>query len=37
MPTKTTKKRMPPVAETVSQTNLGWLGGTIGFNLRIAQ
>ncbi|HEV2572063.1 MAG TPA: MarR family transcriptional regulator [Beijerinckiaceae bacterium] len=37
MPIKTTKKRMPAAAETPSQTHLGWLGGTIGFNLRIAQ
>lgn len=37
MPTKTIKKRASPVANHPQQTNLGWLGGTIGFNLRIAQ
>ena len=37
MPRKTAKKRSTSSAERVTQLNLGWLGGTIGFNLRIAQ
>ena len=37
MPAKTAKKRSTSSAERIAQLNLGWLGGTIGFNLRIAQ
>jgi DNA-binding MarR family transcriptional regulator len=37
MPAKTPKKRASSSAEQLPQLNLGWLGGTIGFNLRIAQ
>lgn len=34
---RTSKKRPLPRGETPPHINLGWLGGTIGFNLRIAQ
>lgn len=37
MSAKTSKKRTTSGAETPPHLNLGWLGGTIGFNLRIAQ
>ncbi len=37
MSAKTSKKRAASGAETPPHLNLGWLGGTIGFNLRIAQ
>jgi DNA-binding MarR family transcriptional regulator len=37
MAAKTTTKRSNSRAERVPQISLGWLGGTIGFNLRIAQ
>lgn len=40
MPAKITRKRRETPKETASppnQVELGWLGGTIGFNLRIAQ
>jgi DNA-binding MarR family transcriptional regulator len=40
MPAKVQRKRRPAAKEAASpasQIELGWLGGTIGFNLRIAQ
>jgi len=37
MQPKTSKKRSPPVTDNFPPTTLGWLGETIGFNLRIAQ
>ncbi|ARP98443.1 MarR family winged helix-turn-helix transcriptional regulator [Pseudorhodoplanes sinuspersici] len=37
MPAKTSKRRITTSAESPPPLNLGWLGGTIGFNLRIAQ
>jgi len=37
MATKSSKRRAGGTAEQPSKINLGWLGETIGFNLRVAQ
>lgn len=37
MAAKTSKKRSAPGKNNSKQINLGWLGDTIGFNLRVAQ
>lgn len=37
MPARSSKKRTRSGVEGAPQINLDWLGGTIGFNLRIAQ
>ncbi len=37
MPVRKSSKRATTAPDSASKINLGWLGGTIGFNLRVTQ